>query len=282
MTANIIDGKALAQTIREQIAENVKERLKKGLKAPGLAVVLVGEDPASQIYVRNKRRACEQAGIISKPIQLPSETTQEELLNIIQELNHDSAIHGILVQLPLPKQINTTKIIEAVDPKKDVDGFHPYNLGRLAQKNPILHPCTPYGMIHMLKTTNIPLEGKNAVVIGRSNIVGLPMMLELLLNNCTVTICHSYTQNLPEKIQQADIVIAAIGKAEMIKGDWIKEGAIVIDAGINRLENGKLVGDVEFEAAKEKASWISPVPGGVGPMTIAMLLKNTLHAATNF
>ncbi len=279
MNAKIIDGKKISQDIQKKISIEIKKRLEKGLKTPGLAVILVGENKASQIYVKNKQVACKNVGIYSKQLNLPNETSEKELLKIINELNHDENIHGILVQLPLPKQIDPNIIIESINPDKDVDGFHPYNLGRLAQKNPTLRPCTAYGIINLLKTTNINLEGKNAVVVGRSNIVGLPISLELLNENCTVTICHSYTKNLSEKIKEADIVIAAIGKPNSIKGNWIKDGAIVIDVGMNRLNDGKLVGDVEFDLAKEHANWITPVPGGVGPMTIAMLLSNVLQAA---
>jgi methylenetetrahydrofolate dehydrogenase (NADP+)/methenyltetrahydrofolate cyclohydrolase len=279
MVAQIIDGKLISQQVRDEIAKKVIERKKNGLPVPGLAVVLVGDDPASAIYVRNKHRACEKTGIYSKQIEMPEETSQEELLRTIDELNDDPNIHGILVQLPLPDHIDSEIVIERINPKKDVDGFHPYNFGHLAQKNPTLRPCTPYGMLRMLKSTGVDLEGKNAVVIGRSNIVGLPMMLELLMKNCTVTVCHSRTRDLAGEVKRADIVVAAIGRAEFIKGDWIKDGAIVLDAGINRLDTGKLVGDVEFAKAKEHASWITPVPGGVGPMTIATLLANTLEAA---
>lgn len=278
MAAQIIDGKLISQKVREEIAKKIEARKTQGLPIPGLAVVLVGNDPASAIYVRNKHRACEKTGIHSRQIELSAETSQEELLRIIDELNADPTIHGILVQLPLPDHIDSKIVIERIDPKKDVDGFHPYNFGHLAQKDPILRPCTPYGMLRMLQMTGVNLEGKNAVVIGRSNIVGLPMMLELLMQNCTVTVCHSRTQDLDKKVKSADIVVAAIGKPEFIKGDWIKDGAIVLDAGINRLDTGKLVGDVEFERAKEHASWITPVPGGVGPMTIATLLANTIEA----
>jgi len=279
MTAKLIDGKLISQKVREEVAKKVEERKEKGLSVPGLAVVLVGSDPASAIYVRNKHRACEKTGIYSKQIEMPKETTQKELLQTIDDLNADPSIHGILVQLPIPDHIDSELVIERIDPKKDVDGFHPYNFGHLAQKNPTLRPCTPYGMMRMLETTGVSLEGKDAVVVGRSNIVGFPMLIELLLKNVTVTICHSRTKDLAGKVKNADIVVAAIGRPEFIKGDWIKDGAIVLDAGINRLDSGKLVGDVEFDIAKEHASWITPVPGGVGPMTIATLLQNTLEAA---
>lgn len=278
MTALIIDGKKIAQEIQERITETVQKRKEQKLTLPGLAVVLVGEDPASQVYVNSKRRACEKTGIYSKAIDLPQGTSEKKLLEIIDELNHDPKIHGILVQLPLPNQINQQAVIEAIDPKKDVDGFHPYNIGHLVQKDPLLRPCTPYGIITLLKSTGETLEGKDAVVVGASNIVGRPMALELLLERCTVTICHSRTQKLSDKVKRADIVVAAVGKPEFIKGAWIKKGAIVIDVGINRTEDGKLIGDVEFNTAKKRAGWITPVPGGVGPMTIATLLSNTLYA----
>jgi methylenetetrahydrofolate dehydrogenase (NADP+) / methenyltetrahydrofolate cyclohydrolase len=279
MSAQIIDGKQIAAQVKEDVAKRVKERIAKGLSRPGLAVILVGEDPASAVYVRNKHRGCELTGILSKSINLPADVAEEELLKNIATLNHDPEISGILVQLPLPKHINEEKIIESIDSKKDVDGFHPYNFGHLAQKNPTLRPCTPYGCITLLESTGVDLTGKDAIVIGRSNIVGIPMMLELLMKNCTVTVCHSKTKDMPAKVKAADIVIAGIGKPNFVKGDWIKDGAIVIDVGINRLPNGKLTGDVDFESAKEHAGWITPVPGGVGPMTIAKLLENTLLAA---
>lgn len=280
MTAQIISGKEISQKVRDEIKQKVEERKAKGLPVPGLAVVLVGSDPASAIYVRNKHRACEKTGIYSRQIEKSADTTEEELLTIIDELNNDPQIHGILVQLPLPKHINEEKIIEAIDPVKDVDGFSPYNFGVLFQrkKDKPRHACTPYGMMRMLEETGTNISGMNATIVGRSNIVGLPMFLELLNKNCTVTVCHSRTKDLPGEVKRADIVVAAIGRAEFIKGDWIKDGAIVLDAGINRLESGKLAGDVEFEKAKKHASWITPVPGGVGPMTIAMLLTNTLEA----
>jgi methylenetetrahydrofolate dehydrogenase (NADP+)/methenyltetrahydrofolate cyclohydrolase len=282
MTAQLLDGKQIAKEIRIELAKKVEQRKAKGLKAPGLAVVLVGEDPASQIYVRHKRHACERAGFYSKYIGLPQETSEADLLEVINRLNDDEAIHGILVQFPLPAQINQQVILEAIDPRKDVDGFHPYNVGRLAQKAPLLRSCTPYGIIELLKHVDEPLSGKDAVVVGASTVVGRPMALELLLARCTVTICHSRTRALADKVNRGDIVIAAVGKPEFIKGDWIREGAIVIDVGINRLESGQLIGDVEFDVAKERAAWITKVPGGVGPMTIAMLLTNTLQAAEGF
>jgi methylenetetrahydrofolate dehydrogenase (NADP+)/methenyltetrahydrofolate cyclohydrolase len=278
MTAMILDGKKISQEIQEQITQTVQHRKEKGLAIPGLAVVLVGENPASKIYVKNKRQACEKTGIYSKIIDLRSDTSETELLRIIDKLNKDSKIHGILVQLPLPELVNQQSIIEAIDPRKDVDGFHPYNLGRLLQKNPLLRPCTPYGIIKLLESTGEVLEGKDAIVVGASNIVGRPMALELLLKRCTVMICHSKTKNLPDKVKQSDIIIATVGIPQFVKRDWVKNGAIVIDVGINRLETGRIVGDVEFETVKEQAGWITPVPGGVGPMTIATLLINTLKA----
>ncbi|MFH1334481.1 MAG: bifunctional methylenetetrahydrofolate dehydrogenase/methenyltetrahydrofolate cyclohydrolase FolD [Pseudomonadota bacterium] len=279
MVANIIDGKKISAEIKQSIAEKIEQRIQKGLKRPGLAVVLVGEDPASQIYVKNKRKGCEQTNIYSMAIDLPKDTTQEELLKTIEELNQNEDIHGILVQFPPPPHIDRQAVIEAISPLKDVDGFHPYNLGHLAQKVPLLRPCTPYGVMKMLKTTGVDLAGKDVTIVGASTVVGLPMALEMLLEHCTPTICHHSTKDLPAKVRQADIVVAAAGKPELVKGEWIKEGAIVIDVGINRLPDGKLVGDVAFEEAKKRASWITPVPGGVGPMTIAILLSNTLEAA---
>lgn len=273
-----IDGKAVAAELRKSIAAQVAERVSAGKSRPGLAVVLVGEDAASQVYVRSKVKACEEAGIISRNHSLPVETTQEELLSLIDTLNADPIINGILVQLPLPPQIDVQAVIERIDPSKDVDGFHPYNLGRLAGKAPTLRPCTPYGCMRLLDAYGIDPMGKKAVVVGASNIVGRPVALELLMARATVTVCHSKTADLPAELAQADIVIAAVGIPEFIKGEWLKPGAVVIDVGINRLDDGRLVGDVEFEPAYEKASAITPVPGGVGPMTIACLLQNTLEA----
>ncbi|WP_432697865.1 bifunctional methylenetetrahydrofolate dehydrogenase/methenyltetrahydrofolate cyclohydrolase FolD [Marinobacterium sp. YM272] len=277
-TAQLIDGKAVAANLRKEIAEQVKARGEKGLPAPGLAVVLIGEDPASKVYVGSKVRACEEVGFVSRSYRMAVETTQGDLLALIDELNADPEIHGILVQLPLPKQIDVQSVIERIDPKKDVDGFHPYNLGRLAGKAPTLRPCTPYGCMRLLKAYGIDPMGKKAVVVGASNIVGRPVALELLMERATVTVCHSKTQDLPAELADADIVIAAVGIPNFIKGEWLKKGAVVIDVGINRLENGKLTGDVDFEAAKEKVAAITPVPGGAGPMTIACLLQNTLEA----
>lgn len=281
MTAKILDGKAIAVELRESIQVEVEKQVANGKSRPGLAVILVGEDPASQVYVRNKKIACEKAGFNDVSMVLPAETSQTELLAKIDELNAREDVHGIIVQLPVPDHIDPEEIIERIDPKKDVDGFHPYNMGRLATRLPELAPCTPHGVMTMLAYTEIPLRGLNAVVVGASNIVGVPMGLELLNERATVTICHSATKDLPQKVSEADLVVVGVGIPEMVKGDWIKDGAIVIDVGINRLDDGRLVGDVEYEVAKEKASWITPVPGGVGPMTIATLLQNTLKAAYN-
>lgn len=279
MTAQIIDGKQVAAALRNSIRERVEARLASNLPAPGLAVILVGNDPASEVYVRNKRSACAETGIRSVSHDLPANTSEETLLALIDDLNNDPTVDGILVQLPLPAQIDANAVIERINPAKDVDGFHPYNFGRLAQRMPALRPCTPRGCMTLLESTGVPLEGKDAVVIGASNIVGRPMALELLMARCTVTVCHSKTIDLPGKVAAADIVVAGVGKPGFVKGEWIKEGAIVIDVGINRLDNGKLAGDVEFEAAAKRAGYITPVPGGVGPMTIATLLQNTLDAA---
>lgn len=278
MTAQNIDGKLISQTVRSEVAERVKARLAQGLRAPGLAVVLVGEDPASQVYVGSKRRACEEVGFISKSYDLPVTTTQDELLALVDELNNDPTIDGILVQLPLPKGVDSTSVLERISPAKDVDGFHPYNVGRLAQRIPVLRSCTPKGIITLLERYEIALRGKHAVIVGASNIVGRPMTLELLLAGCTTTTCHRFTQDLEHHVRQADLLVVAVGKPHFIPGEWIKEGAIVIDVGINRLESGKLVGDVDYDIAREKASFITPVPGGVGPMTVASLIENTLIA----
>ncbi len=278
MESKLIDGKTVAAQLRKSIAAKVAERVSAGKSRPGLAVVLVGEDAASQVYVRSKVKACEEAGIISRNHSLPVDTTQEELLALIDTLNADPVINGILVQLPLPQQIDVQAVIERIDPSKDVDGFHPYNLGRLAGKAPTLRPCTPYGCMRLLEAYGIDPVGKKAVVVGASNIVGRPVALELLMARATVTVCHSKTVDLPAELAQADIVIAAVGIPEFVKGEWLKPGAVVIDVGINRLDDGRLVGDVEFDTAYEKASAITPVPGGVGPMTIACLLQNTLEA----
>ena len=278
MTARIIDGKAIAEQIKAQVRVSTDALAAAGKRRPGLAVVMVGDSAASQVYVRNKRLSCEQAGIISSAHDLPASTSEVELLDLIGLLNNDSAIDGILVQLPLPAQIRSRAIIEAIDPGKDVDGFHPYNLGRLAQREPLLRPCTPYGVMKMLSSIGTPVAGLEAVVVGASNIVGRPMALELILAGATTTVCHSRTRNLGAQVARADLVVAAVGQPDMVRGEWIKPGAIVIDVGMNRLANGKLVGDVEYAAAAERAGWITPVPGGVGPMTVAMLMSNALEA----
>ena len=280
MTARILDGKALAAKVTDEVRAGVAARVAAGGRVPGLAVVLVGENAASQVYVRNKRRTTEAVGMRSFAFDPPADVAEAELLALIDRLNADPAVDGILVQLPLPPQIDPARVIERIDPAKDVDGFHPYNVGRLVLKMPTLRPCTPFGCMRLLAETGESLVGKHAVVIGQSNIVGRPMALELLMARCTVTICHSATRDLPGLVRQADIVVAAVGKARMVQGDWIKPGAIVIDVGMNRLDDGSLAGDVDFATARERASWITPVPGGVGPMTVATLLQNTLRAAT--
>lgn len=279
MSANLIDGKSMAKTIRTEVRAAVDDRLQKGRRAPGLAVVMVGDDPASQVYVRHKRNDCEEVGFRSFAYDLPYSTTEAELLALIDRLNADDNVDGILVQLPLPRQIDSVKVVERIRADKDVDGFHPYNVGRLMQRIPRLRPCTPFGVIRLLESIGEPFKGRNAVVVGASNIVGRPMALELLLSGATVTICHRFTDDLAEHVSRADIVVVGVGKPGLVKGEWIKDGATVIDVGINRTEGGQLVGDVEFEAARERAAWITPVPGGVGPMTRAMLLLNTLNAA---
>jgi methylenetetrahydrofolate dehydrogenase (NADP+) / methenyltetrahydrofolate cyclohydrolase len=281
MTANIIDGKAIAQQIRLALKHRLEQRHKQNLVIPGLAVILVGEDPASQVYVRNKREACRDSGINSFAYDLPQHTTEVELLSLITSLNADEKVHGILIQLPLPASINTGHIIDSIDPKKDVDGFHPTNLGLLAQGRSFLRPCTPYGVMRLLEYEKISLKGLNAVIVGTSNIVGKPMALELLNAGCTITLCHSATRHLQQHIQEADLLISAIGKSGVIQSQWIKPGAIVVDIGITRAPSGKLHGDIEFSSAKEIAGYITPVPGGVGPMTVAMLLENTLFAAVS-
>ncbi|TOE76338.1 bifunctional methylenetetrahydrofolate dehydrogenase/methenyltetrahydrofolate cyclohydrolase [Vibrio parahaemolyticus] len=282
MTAQNIDGTLISQTVRSEVAARVKARVAAGLRAPGLAVVLVGEDPASQVYVGSKRRACEEVGFVSKSFDLPASTSEEELLALIDELNNDNEIDGILVQLPLPAGIDTTHVLERIHPEKDVDGFHPYNVGRLAQRIPKLRSCTPKGIITLLDRYNIDLRGKHAVVVGASNIVGRPMTLELLLAGCTTTTCHRFTKDLESHVRQADVVVVAVGKPNFIPGEWIKKGAVVVDVGINRLDSGKLVGDVEYDKARESASFITPVPGGVGPMTVASLIENTMLACEQF
>jgi methylenetetrahydrofolate dehydrogenase (NADP+) / methenyltetrahydrofolate cyclohydrolase len=279
MPARILDGKLAAQRVTDEVRAGVAARVAAGGSAPGLAVVLVGENAASQIYVRNKRRTTDAVGMRSLAIDLPAGAAEDELLAVIDRLNCDPSVSGILVQLPLPPQIAPERVIERIDPRKDVDGFHPYNVGRLVLRMPLLRPCTPFGCMRLLASTGEALAGKHAVVIGQSNIVGRPMALELLMARCTVTICHSATRDLAHIVAAADIVVAAIGKPRFVQGDWIRDGAIVIDVGINRMPDGGLAGDVDFEAARERAAWITPVPGGVGPMTIATLLANTLHAA---
>ncbi|HAD31358.1 MULTISPECIES: bifunctional methylenetetrahydrofolate dehydrogenase/methenyltetrahydrofolate cyclohydrolase FolD [unclassified Methylophaga] len=279
MTAQIIDGKTIAAELKQKIKAATQMRLATGKRRPGLAVVLIGDNPASQVYVGSKRRSCEEVGFKSESFDLPETTTEQELLDLITQLNEDDEIDGILVQLPLPAHFNTDVIIEHIAPHKDVDGFHPYNIGRLAQRNPLLRPCTPKGVITMMQSVGIDLRGKEAVVVGASNIVGRPMGLELLLAGCTTTVCHRMTKDLESHVRRAEVLVVAVGKPNFIPGDWIREDAVVIDVGINRLENGKLTGDVEFDKASEKAAWITPVPGGVGPMTVATLLENTLFAA---
>lgn len=282
MTAKLIDGKAIAQTVRDKVRTGVNARVQAGRRAPGLAVVLVGQDPASQVYVGNKKKACDEVGFVSRSYDLPDTTSEQELITLIDELNNDKEIDGILVQLPLPHGLNAETILERIHPHKDVDGFHPYNIGRLAQRMPALRPCTPKGIMTLLDYTQLNLKGMHAVVVGASNIVGRPMSLELLLAGCTTTVCHKFTKDLEQQVKRADILVVAVGKPEFIPGNWIKENAIVIDVGINRLDNGKLVGDVQFDVAKENARWITPVPGGVGPMTVASLVENTLEACEKF
>ena len=282
MSAKIIDGKAIAQSVRHEVAAKVQQRIAAGLRAPGLAVVLVGEDPASQVYVGSKRRACEEVGFISRSYDLPIETDQQALLDLIDELNQDPTVDGILVQLPLPAHIDSTLVIERIQPDKDVAGFHPYNVGRLAQRIPALRPCTPKGIMTLIQHTGVDTYGLNAVIVGASNIVGRPMTLELLLAGCTTITTHRFTKDLESFVRQADLLVVAVGKAEFIPGEWIKPGAIVIDVGINRLPDGRLVGDVAYAVAAERASFITPVPGGVGPMTVASLIENTLEACEQY
>lgn len=280
MSASLIDGKALATLRRNELKQRVNQHIQDGNRAPGLAVVLIGNDPASSIYVHNKRKACEEVGITSHSYDLPAETTQEELLRLVSELNESSLIDGILIQLPLPKHINERTVIEHIKPEKDVDGFHPYNLGRLAQRNPLLRPCTPLGIMNLLHHYQLDVKRKHAVVIGASNIVGRPMSLELLLAGATVTVCHKFTQNLQQLVGIADLVVVATGKKDVIDADWLHEHQIVIDVGMHRMEDGSIRGDVDFKKAVNKVAWITPVPGGVGPMTIVTLLENTMMAAT--
>ena len=282
MAAQLIDGKLIAQTVRREIAARVTARTEAGRRAPGLAVILVGSDPASQVYVGSKRRVCDEVGFVSRSYDLPASCSQHELLSLIDTLNDDNCIDGILVQLPLPAGIDATSVLERIRPDKDVDGFHPFNVGRLCQRMPTLRSCTPKGIITLLDRYNVPLRGKHAVVVGASNIVGRPMTLELLLAGCTTTTCHRFTQDLEAHVRQADVLVVAVGKPKFIPGDWIKPGAIVIDVGINRMDNGKLIGDIEYDVAYEKASHITPVPGGVGPMTVATLIENTLMACEQY
>jgi len=279
MAARIIDGKACAARITAEVSGQASARSASGRSVPGLAVVLVGDNAASQVYVRNKRATTEAVGMRSLSFDLPASVAQPELLSLVDQLNADASVHGILVQLPLPKHIDTDAVTERIDPRKDVDGLTPFNMGRLLLKRPVLRPCTPQGCMILLRETGEELVGKHAVIIGQSNIVGRPMALELLMARCTVTVCHTATRDLPRLVGTADIVVAAMGRLRFVQGDWIRPGAIVIDVGTNRTPEGKLRGDVDFERARERAGWITPVPGGVGPMTIAMLLSNTLRAA---
>ena len=278
MTAKLITGKEVADSIISDISHQIQVKMNAGKRAPGLAVIIVGDDPASHIYIRNKQKACERAGIVSEVHHLAADIPQPELLQLIDQLNAAEHIDGIIVQLPLPDHIDNNLIVEQINPNKDVDCFHPYNLGRLAQRRPSLRPCTPYGIMKLLAHTGIEIAGKHAVVVGASNIVGRPMALELLLAKATVTITHRFTKNLIKHIEMAEILVVAIGKTNVIQSAWLKPGVIAIDVGMNRLDNGKLVGDLDFETAKEIASWITPIPGGVGPMTVAMLLRNTMLA----
>jgi methylenetetrahydrofolate dehydrogenase (NADP+)/methenyltetrahydrofolate cyclohydrolase len=277
--AIIIDGKKIAEAIRREVRDKAQETKKTGGVVPGLAVVLVGDDPASRIYVGWKEKACQEVGFLSRQQELPADAKEKDVIKIVRELNADPAIHGILVQLPLPRQIRPDAVIEAVDPRKDVDGFHPYNVGRLFSGEPYHQACTPSGILELLDRTGIGIEGKETVIVGRSTIVGKPLALMLLSRNATVTICHTRTRDLPAVTRRADILIAAAGRPGMVKGDMVKKDAVVIDVGVNRLEGGRIAGDVAFIEVAEKASYITPVPGGVGPMTIAMLLRNTLNAA---
>ncbi|MGH8197968.1 MAG: bifunctional methylenetetrahydrofolate dehydrogenase/methenyltetrahydrofolate cyclohydrolase FolD [Steroidobacteraceae bacterium] len=279
MSARIIDGRMIAEEFKREVRAGTDALERRGLRRPGLAVVVVGDHAASAVYVRNKRRACQETGIVSVAHDLPESTSDDELVALIEQLNADQAIDGILVQLPLPKQIASVAVLEHIDPAKDVDGFHPYNVGRLAQRMPVARPCTPYGIMLMLERTGIEVRGKNAVILGQSNIVGRPMALELLMKAATITVCHSATRDLARHVGEAEILVAAVGKPGFVPGAWVRPGAVVIDVGINRLEDGRLVGDVQFEEAAARAGYITPVPGGVGPMTIVALMKNTLAAA---
>ena len=279
MYAQLLDGKQVAHAVKQDIKQRITKHCQAGLAQPKLAVILVGSDPASHIYVNAKRRSCQEIGIDSVAYDLPQNTSKEDLLSLIDNLNQDDNINGILVQLPLPNHIDQSLIIERISPMKDVDGFHPYNIGRLAQRLPVLRSCTPLGIMTLLKYYKLPFKGQHAVVVGASNIVGRPMAMELLIAGATVTICHRFTRDLDQQVNHADIVISAVGKAGLIQGQWIKQDAIVVDVGMNRLDDGRLVGDVDFEQAKQRASWITPVPGGVGPMTVASLMANTLQAS---
>lgn len=280
MVAKVISGTELSKKIKQEVAQKIQQYVAQGYRPAGLAVILVGADPASQVYVQSKRKSCEEIGFYSQSYDLPESTSQQELLELIDKLNQDNAIDGILVQLPLPAHIDSTLVIEAIAPEKDVDGFHPYNVGRLCQRIPTLRACTPYGVMKLLETTGVDLYGQHAVIVGASNIVGRPMALELLLAGCTVTVTHRFTKDLQHHVRQADILVVAVGKPALIPGEWVKEGAIVIDVGINRVD-GKLKGDVEYDVASQKAAFITPVPGGVGPMTVAMLMHNTLTSYQN-
>lgn len=282
MTAKIIDGNSIAKHIKEDVKIRVQRRIEQGLRQPGLAVILVGGDPASKVYVQKKRQSCEEVGFVSRAYDLPDTTSQADLLALVETLNLDPGIDGILVQLPLPAHIDDKTVINAIRPDKDVDGFHPYNMGRLAQRIPLLRPCTPRGIMTLIESTGVDVLGLEAVVVGASNIVGRPMSLELLLAGCTVTTCHRFTKNLRAHVERAELLVVAVGKPEFLPGEWVKPGAIVIDVGINRCSDGKLRGDVQYAAAAERASWITPVPGGVGPMTVATLLDNTLIAAEQY
>ena len=281
MTATILDGKKIAAEIRQEVRLQSDHLAAQGKRRPGLAVVLVGDDPASHIYVRNKRAACEECGFISISHDMPHSTTQIELISLIERLNGDDTIDGILVQVPLPDHIDEKAVIESIDPAKDVDGFHPYNVGRLALRNPLMRPCTPYGVIRLLERYGLPAKGRHGVIVGASNLVGRPMALELLLAGATVTVCHRFTTDTRAEVERAEILVVAVGRPGLIPGEWIRPGAIVVDVGINRLPTGKLVGDVQFEEAAERAAYITPVPGGVGPMTVAILMKNTLESAVH-
>jgi methylenetetrahydrofolate dehydrogenase (NADP+)/methenyltetrahydrofolate cyclohydrolase len=279
MTARIIDGKAIAQDVRNEVRKAIDGMVGRGLRRPGLAVVMVGDNPASQVYVRNKRRSCEECGIVSIAFDLPQSTSETELLARIDELNADERVDGILVQLPLPDHIRESSVVERIDPRKDVDGFHPYNVGRLAERNPLIRPCTPYGVVRMLDHIGVSVKGQHCVVVGASNIVGRPMSLELLLMGATTTVAHRFTRDLEMHVRMAEVLVVAAGKPGLVPGEWVREGSVVVDIGINRRADGTLCGDVQFEEAAKRAAWITPVPGGVGPMTVAMLMKNTLEAS---